>query len=70
MISLLLIPFTSFFLMMIMLSTYGEIIENKNGLEEYWIIVYLQVLFWIAKSSCWYCCPSYAKCEKHKEKTH
>lgn len=56
--------------MMVMLSTYGEIIENKNGLEEYWIIVYLQVLFWIAKSSCWYCCPSYAKCEKHKEKTH
>jgi hypothetical protein len=38
MIFLLLLPFASFFGMLVLLATYGEIIENRSGFEE-WLIV-------------------------------
>jgi len=38
MIFLLLLPFVSFFGMIVLVATYGEIIENKSGFEE-WLIV-------------------------------
>jgi len=40
------LPFISFFAMLVLLATYGEIVINKNGLEE-WIIcmVVITVLY-------------------------
>lgn len=40
------LPFMAFFAMLILISTYGEIVINKNGLEE-WIIcmVVITVLY-------------------------
>jgi hypothetical protein len=38
MIFLLLLPFTSYFVMLFLIATHGEIISNSSGLDE-WLMV-------------------------------
>ena len=44
-LTILIIPFVGFFIMILFVATFGEIVENKNALEEYLIIMLLLVVY-------------------------
>ena len=44
-LTILIIPFVGFFIMLLFVATFGEIVENKNALEEYLIIMLLLVVY-------------------------
>ena len=44
-LTILIIPFVGFFIMILFVAAFGEIVENKNALEEYLIIILLLVVY-------------------------
>tara|TARA_A100001015_G_C14435516_1_gene498393 strand:+ start:179 stop:370 length:192 start_codon:yes stop_codon:yes gene_type:complete len=44
-LTILVVPFIGFFLMMLFVATFGEIVENKNALEEYLIVMLLLIIY-------------------------
>ena len=44
-LTILVVPFIGFLIMMLFVATFGEIVENKNALEEYLIIMLLLVVY-------------------------
>ena len=44
-LTILIIPVVGFFIMILFVATFGEIVENKNALEEYLIIMLLLVVY-------------------------
>ena len=44
-LTILIIPLVGFFIMILFVATFGEIVENKNALEEYLIIMLLLVVY-------------------------
>ena len=44
-LTILIIPFVGFFIMILFVAAFGEIVENKNALEEYLIIMLLLVVY-------------------------
>ena len=44
-LTILIIPFVGFFIMILFVATFGEIVENKNALEEYLIIMLLLIVY-------------------------
>ena len=44
-LTILIIPFVGFFIMLLFVATFGEIVENKNALEEYLIVMLLLIIY-------------------------
>ena len=44
-LTILVVPFIGFFLMMLFVATFGEIVENRNALEEYLIVMLLLIIY-------------------------
>ena len=44
-LTILIIPFVGFLIMMLFVATFGEIVENRNALEEYLIVMLLLIIY-------------------------
>ena len=43
-LTILVVPFIGFLIMMLFVATFGEIVENRNALEEYLIVMLLLII--------------------------
>ena len=44
-LTILVVPFIGFLIMMLFVATFGEIVENRNALEEYLIVMLLLIIY-------------------------